>query len=310
MKSRTMVSFLAALAVCPVAKAQVERADFRIRAKLRTPDNGLWGADQSIGNARLRIQSRFLQVYYGGVSRSDDFKFRVSLDYTQISGFATEFAGSMYNTDYDVYINDAFVGRAIMGAATAGIAEFEYDSRNPNPPARPLPPDFPDPVDVFDTVRVFAASAVLPEIGDPLPMGTPMFVADLEEEFARGDVDQDGKVDDQDFAVLAANYDPFELLGAHVGPSLGDFTADNRANTDDYDILAQNWTDSADVPLEPAAALLPCSGFGGLADVGVFGGCLSGPAQSTSLGCFCGDPNHDGRIDLLDAAALQRDFVE
>ncbi|MCA9244790.1 MAG: hypothetical protein KDA32_12580, partial [Phycisphaerales bacterium] len=110
--------------------AWAQNPDFRIRADHRTPDNGQWGADESVGHTEFRVTSRFAQVYYGGVLRADEFRFTVQLDFSGISGFDTEFESSPYNSDYDVYISGGFVGRAIMNADGPGVAFLRYDSRH------------------------------------------------------------------------------------------------------------------------------------------------------------------------------------
>ena len=247
------VSVLAFVALASTAMAQVEQPDLRIRAQLRTPSNGLWGAQESVGNAEFRVHSRFLQLYYGGVHRNDEFRFTIQMDYRDISGFDTEFAGSAYNANYDAYINNAFVGRVFMGAgADFGLAELQYDSRHPDFPALPLPADFPDPVNAGDTVRIFFADLTLPPIGAPLPSGTPVYQSELQEQYARGDVNQDGHVDLDDYEVLALNYDPYNVVGPHVGPAAGDFTGENQSNLADYTIMAENWDSHDDVPPPPA----------------------------------------------------------
>ncbi|MEZ6243110.1 MAG: GC-type dockerin domain-anchored protein [Phycisphaerales bacterium] len=233
--------------------------DYRVRARFRTAPDASWGANESVGHAEFRVHSRFGHVYYGGVVRADEFKFQVQIDYRDISGFDPEFFASPFNADYDVYINNAFVGRVFMSTEELGLAELVYDSRHPNFPDLPLPENFPDPVELFDVVSVFPATGAAPEIGAPLPAGDPMFQSELIEEFARGDANMDGKVDEDDYAILASVYDPFHLLGEHVGPMAGDFTADNLADLDDYDTLVANWTDSHDVPPEPEAVATPCA---------------------------------------------------
>lgn len=233
--------------------------DLRIRADFRTPHDGSWPDNQSVGHASFRVHSRFGHVYYGGVIRLDDFKFNVQFDYSEVSGVDTQFPGSIYDADYDVYINNSFVGRVDMNAGAPAVGEFTYDSRHPSPPDLPLPPDFPSPVNTFDTVRVFVAAAgAPPTIGSPLPAGTPLFTADLIEEFARGDVNQDREVDLLDYAVLAAHYDPYQVLGEHLGPANGDFSGDNLCTVIDYNTLVANWTSRDPVPPEPAAVAIPC----------------------------------------------------
>ena len=227
-----------------------ENPDFRIRAKLRPLESG-WAAGESVGGADFRIHSRFMQVYYGGVHRQDEFKFKVSFDYTDVSGFDENYPGSVYDTDYDAYINDGFVGRVYMNTQDLGVGEMVYDSRHATPPDLPLPENFPDPVDIGDVVRVYAAGSSLPEIGDPLPSGQPLFESAFEEEFARGDVNQDGKVDEEDFVYLEANWDPLDQSGPHIGPANGDFDGDNRCDMADYDVFVLNWTDSHDPPAPP-----------------------------------------------------------
>jgi hypothetical protein len=256
---------LAALsAACPFvvftgsALAQTEIPDFRIRAALRTPANGAWGEDESLGNAEFRIQSRFLHVYYGGVSRNDDYRFTIGLDFTAISGFSSEFASSPYNTDYDVYIENAFIGRLDMNASSLGQGSLEYDSRHATPPALPIPENFPEIVNTSDVIRFYAAAAALPAIGDPRPAGQALIESAFEERYARGDANQDGHVDMDDYAYLAASYDPFHLLGEHFGPGAGDFTGDNLCDQADYGVLVENWDSHDDVPAEPAPIAVPC----------------------------------------------------
>lgn len=257
------------------ALAQVENADLRIRAPFRTPNNGQWGARESVGHAEFRIVSRFMQVYYGGVLRADEYKFTVQLDYTGISGFDTNYAASPYNADMDVYINNGFVGRVLANSSTFGIGELTYDSRHAELPDLPLPAAFPDVVNVGDTVRVFFAGALLPSIGDPLPTGTALFTSPLEERDARGDVNQDGHVDEDDFVYLSNNYDPYHRSSNHVGPANGDFTGDNLCDNADFVLFVTNWTESQDAPAEPAAVLPPCPAdvddgtASGIADGGV-----------------------------------------
>lgn len=244
---------IASLVVCSAGHALAAggNPDFRLKGDFRTPDNGQWGADQSVGNVDFRIQSRFLQVYYGGVNRLDEFKFSVQLDFRDISGFATQFITSPYNTDYDVYINDDFVGRVPMNA---GLAELSYDSRHPTPPTLPIPANWPSPIPTGSTVRVFFAASALPSIGDPFPSGTPVFTTTLDEMFARGDANQDGRVDLLDYNILASKLDPAGFFGLHVGPMAGDFTGDNASTLDDYATLVQNWTDNTTPPPAP----VPC----------------------------------------------------
>lgn len=310
MKSIGFASVVVAACAANVASAQVENGDLRIKAKFVTPDNGQWGADESVGNADFRIHSRFMAVYYGGVLRADEFRFKVQFDYTDISGFDTEYAISPYNADMDVYINDDFVGRATANNTAFGISELEYDSRHPDPPALLLPADFPEPVEVFDVVRVFVATGPVPAIGDPLPStGTPIYEAELVEEFARGDVNQDGHVDDEDFPFLANHYDPFHVLGPGIGPVMGDFTGDNRADQADFTVFVANWDSSQDPPAEPT----PIAFHPGDADrngsvnvddlnivLGAFG-------QSAGVGDLA-DLNADGFVDVDDLNTVLSNF--
>ncbi|MFO0832679.1 MAG: hypothetical protein U0637_12660 [Phycisphaerales bacterium] len=283
------------------AHAQVENADLRIRAEMRIPNNASWGAGESLGNAEFRVHSRFLQLYYGGVHRNDEFRFSIQLDFTSISGFPAGFLTSPYNTSMDAYINNAFVGRVPMSATTTGIAELEFDSRHPSPPQLPLPANFPDPVNSGDVVRLFAAALTLPEVGDPLPSGVPLFERALQERFARGDVNQDRHVDLLDFAFLADNYDPFHLLGNHVGPATGDFTGDNLCDLADYDLFVHNWDGNGNAPAAPLPVAVGCDAidynhdglFPDTTDIDDFLSVFSGGPCSTGI---CGDIdfNNDG----------------
>ncbi|MGD9791366.1 MAG: GC-type dockerin domain-anchored protein [Phycisphaerales bacterium] len=248
---------LVALSAAP-ALAQVENGDLRIRADFRLQDSAAWGAGNSVGHAEFRIVSRFMQVYYGGVLRADEYRFTTQIDFTELDDFSTLFAASSYNTNYDVYINDGFVGRVIMNNSGPGIGELQYDSRHPSPPATLIPANFPDPVNVGDSVSVYAAAPALPAIGDPRP-ATPAFLqSELVEEFARGDANQDGNVDSDDYSILAANYDPYHRSSNHIGPANGDFTGDNLSDNADYVLFVANWTESQTPPAEPTAVLPPC----------------------------------------------------
>lgn len=250
-KGVAMICAALGIATVGSALAQEENPDFRIRAKFRGPNDGSWVAGESIGGGDFRIQSRFLHVYYGGVHRLDEFKFKISFDYTGASGFDENYLGSPYDTDYDAYINDGFVGRVFMNTETLGMGEMVYDSRHAEFPELPLPEDFPDPVGPGDVFSVYPAVGSIPAIGDPLPAGDPLFVTAFEEEFARGDVNQDGKVDEDDFVYLEANFDPSDQFGPHYGPIAGDFTGEERCDMADYDLMVANWTDSHDPPPPP-----------------------------------------------------------
>lgn len=232
----------------PARAQEPDNPDYRIRAEFRTPRNGAWGEHESVGHAEFRVKSRFGQVYYGGVIRQDEYKFSVSIDFSSISDYLTEFPGSPYNTSYDVYIEDDFVGRVDMPAATTGIGDLEYDSRHPDPPAMPLPAGFPSPVQGGMAVRVFFASGPRPAIGASLPAGTPIFESTLLEASARGDVDENGAVDMADWSYLANNFDPSNANAPHIGPAAGDFTGDNRSDLADYRLFVLNWTESTPPP--------------------------------------------------------------
>ncbi len=298
MNRYTSLAAIAIVACAPAALAQGGNPDYRLKADLRTPDNGQWGGNESVGNVDFRIQSRFLQVYYGGVARQDEFKFKVNVQFTDISGFASQFAGSAYNTNYDVYINNTYVGRAIMGLETAGIASLTYDSRHPTPPELPLPAGWPSPIAVDSTLRIFFAAGAAPAIGSALPAGTPVFESLLEEQFDRGDANQDGKVDLADFAIFASNNDPASLTGLHVGPMRGDFTGDNVANSADYAVLATNWTANSTIPPEPA----PC--MTGLTQPASVTSCRNAPATFSTLATGSGTMTYQWRRNGLAISPL------
>ena len=304
MKIVPWIATLTAIVIPQLAQAQVENADLRIRAKFTAPRNGAWGEGQSVGGADFRVHSRFLHLYYGGVHRNDDFKFTVSFDFTGIAGFATSYSSSPYNTNFDVYINNAFVGRVVMNTLGQGTGELQYDSRHATLPALPLPANFPDPVNTFDTVRVFTAAAVLPAIGDARPASVPLFAGDLLEQFARGDVNQDRKVDTRDFAFLESNYDPNHAAGEHFGPSNGDFTGDNLCDLADYEMMAANWTDSHDIP-PPPTPIAGCPADFNTDDAVNFFDYLDF-VDAMSTGSVIADFNHDLSIDFFDYL----DFVD
>ena len=179
MRQALLALVVSALAALP-AFAQ-SAADFRIRADFRNPDNGAWGANESVGNADFRVRGSFTPTfYYGGVQRVDDFDFNVQIDFRDIAGFSTQFASSPYNASFDLYINNTFAGRVPMSTGTPGLASLIYRSRLPVLPELPLPANFPNPVNIGSTVRVFTAAPALPAIGSALPTtGTPIFTSIL-----------------------------------------------------------------------------------------------------------------------------------
>jgi len=224
-----MTMTLTAIMSNSVFAMSMTNPEFRIRAKFRD------ASDNSVGNADVRVQSRFMKIYYGGVVRNDDFKFKVQLD-----------SASFANSDFDVFLaiagasTDFFVGT--VTADTAGIVDTTYKTpfKAADAPDLPLPAGFPEPVSVGDVVKIFDHTT-----------STLVLSAPLEEDIARGDVNQDGKVDIDDFPFLEAN---FGLPG--VGPSNGDFDGDNLSDINDYNVFVANWTDKPqDIP--PVPALVP-----------------------------------------------------
>lgn len=285
MKQLLSVGVVACVGAVMSATATAQLAtDYRVRADFRTPDDGGWAANESVGNTDFRIHARYLAMYYGGVLRQDNFTMSAQIDFTGISGFATHFAGSPYNSNYDVYFNNFYMGRAIMGQSEPGIAELVYKSRHPDAPERAVPANWPSPIEIGTVVRVYFASAgAEPAFGSALPSGTPVLVSTLEEKVARGDVNQDGKVDMDDFPTLLAEYDPAGAQGAHVGPDRGDFTGDNRSDGADYAVMAANWTDtSVSIPPQPTACLeTPTAPASATA-------CLGGAASMSTQGAGTG----------------------
>jgi hypothetical protein len=222
-----------------------ENPDYRIRAEFDS------FTGESVGNADFRVTSRFMQVYYGGVQRQDDFKFHVQLDSSNFADLSFDFflSGPAIAGDY-------FLGTFL--ADSAGLVDVTY--KNPwkpeDEPDLALPSDFPETISPGDQAKVRHHST-----------NALILSAFFEEEFARGDVNQDGEVDLLDFPFLEDNYG---LTG--VGPVFGDFTGDNKSNRDDYDVFVLNWTESFDPPAEPALLPEPATmGLLGMAGLGLLG---------------------------------------
>lgn len=264
--------------------AQVDNPDYRIRAEFRIPETATYAPGSSVGHAEFRVVERFGQLYYGGVIRQDEYKFRVQFDFTEKSDFPAGFPGSVFNTDMDVYIENGFVARVTMNNPTLGFGELVYDSRHPTPPELLIPAAFPREVNLGDTARVYAAAGAVPEIGSPLPVGEPLLISNFGEEFARGDANHDKDVDELDYQVLDDNYDPSNNSGPHIGPMAGDFTGDNRCDRADYDMLAMNWTSSAPVPPAPGTITPPCA-----ADFNASGGVTTQDIFDFLASWFSGD---------------------
>ncbi|MCA9240951.1 MAG: hypothetical protein KDA37_12160 [Planctomycetales bacterium] len=214
-----------------VALAQEENPDFKILAKFRDAN------DESVGHARVRVKSRFLQVYYGGVSRKDEYRFELQLDSQQYA-----------NRSFDFLVDDYFVGTHTVDGAGFLDLTYRSDFKPDDAPDLPLPTDFPDPIDVGNTAWVL----------DSLT-GEVVLSSVFGEEFRRGDSNEDGSVDLDDYNVRRDGY------GAnYLGPANGDYNGDGRVNGADYTL----WRDNASSPgalaaitqgvPEPTAGLLAC----------------------------------------------------
>lgn len=232
MQAKTWV-FLGLMSMAAQVWAQgAENPDYRIRAELRSESG------ESVGNSDFRVKSRFMQIYYGGVSRSDEFRFSLqinSLDYA--------------NLDLDVILDTSSVADYLVGMFStdnSGLLDvtFRSDYHLGDAPDLPLPVDFPEPIGPGDGIRIF----------DHLTQSL-LLSAFFEEEFVRGDVNQDKEVDELDFAFLAANFGSNNA----IGPANGDFTGDNRSNIDDYNTFVANFTGDGPVPAAPSPVPLPAT---------------------------------------------------
>lgn len=264
-----------------------------------------------MGNAKLRVSQRFVTaLHYRPIISSDDYTFTVSLDFTGISSFSTQYASSPCNSSFDVYINGGFVGRVIANSTAFGVSELQFATRFPTLPELPLPPGFPTPVAVGDFVSVFIASATLPDTGAASPSGSPLFSGAPEEKFVRGDVTQDGHVDLLDFPYLADNYDPFHLLGAHVGPMAGDFNGDNLTDLADYKLFVTNWDNHDDPPSAPAPIATKSGdvNLDGVVDLSDLGVVLANYGRASGATLAEGDLDADGDVDLSDLGILLSNF--
>lgn len=197
-------SLLALLISCGLyspASAQVENPDYRIRAEFRDESG------ESVGNATVKVISRFMQVYYGGVTRQDEYRFQISLESSQYA-----------NRSFNVNVNDFLVGT--LNTDSQGFLDVTYrsDFHAGDEPDFPLPAGFPDPIDVGHTASIFDASN-----------GNLVLSGIFGEEFERGDSDHDGDVDDDDLDSWKNSYGQLA-----AGPANGDFTGDNRSGGRDF----------------------------------------------------------------------------
>lgn len=239
--SRYMTCFAASVAAmsCLHAYGQAENPDFSIRADFRDQ------TDESVGNAKFLIKSRFQQVYYGGVSRHDEYRFQVELSDL-----------SLANRNVDVYLKDLFVDS--LTADSVGFLEQTYrsDFKPDDAPDKPLPAGFPDVVNVGEVVSVFGGGT-----------NQLLFSAPLVEEFMRGDMDHDGDVDDSDYDDLRSHFGE-----DGVGPAFGDITGDNHSDGDDLLKFQRNYYASGHAAVgavgaipEPTALTLAALSLAGFA---------------------------------------------
>ena len=205
---RTLLTMVACCLGAATSLGQVENPDFSIRADFRD------AMGESVGNAKFLIKSRFLQVYYGGVSRKDEFRFQIELDDPSLS-----------SQSFAVYLKDYLVDTLSTDSAGFLDQTFRSDFKPDDAPDRPLPAGFPDPLNVGDVVSVYSGAT-----------NQLLFSSPLVEEFARGDLDHDLDVDGDDYAQLRGRYG-----AAGVGPAYGDLTGDDHSDGADVLTLQRNY---------------------------------------------------------------------
>ncbi|MBL9161313.1 MAG: PEP-CTERM sorting domain-containing protein [Planctomycetaceae bacterium] len=213
------------------ALAQTENPDYRIKAEFRD------AADESVGNANFRVKSRFLQVYYGGVSRKDEFRFQIELS-------SPAFADQSFN----VFVKDFLVGT--LTADGAGFLDQNYRSDfkpDDAPEYQPLPDGFPDFIDAGDVVNVYDSVT-----------NSLLLTSVFGEEFDRGDADMDGDVDDDDLLSWRSGYG-----GDGLGPANGDYSGDNLADGSDFLVWQRHRNGAAGSPVAavPEPSTLAVSGM-------------------------------------------------
>ncbi|MCA9258595.1 MAG: hypothetical protein KDA61_05325 [Planctomycetales bacterium] len=182
------------------ASAQEEVPDYRIRAQLRD------AADESIGNATVKVISRYLKVYYGGVSRNDEYRFQLEID-----------SSSFADRSFDVLIDDYLVGSHTVSGNGFLDVTYRSDYKPDDAPDLPLPQDFPGFVDIGSVLSLVDASS-----------HELLLTSLFGEEFERGDSDQDGDVDSDDYLVWESGYG-----GRGFGPTTGEYSGDDRVGGED-----------------------------------------------------------------------------
>lgn len=217
----SLLMIVALAATTGRAFGQTENPDFSIRADFRD------ASDESVGNAKFLIKSRFLQVYYGGVSRKDEYRFQVELD-----------DPSLASQSFNVFLQDFQVGTLSTNAAGFLDQTYRSDWKADDAPDLPLPTGFPELVNVGDVVSVYNSTT-----------SALLFSSPLVEEFMRGDVDHDGDVDAADFDDVVSHFS-----SSGLGPASGDLTGDNSA--DGADILQVQRTYYG-VPVGHAVSAVP-----------------------------------------------------
>ena len=194
----------------------MENPHFRIRAKFRD------STDESVGNATVKVKSRFMQQYYGGVTRLDEYRFQLEID-------SLEYA----NKFIDVKVNDYFVGTHAINSSGFLDVTYRSDFQRDDVPYLPLPANFPNRIDVGHTASVY----------DTLTHDL-LLTSVFGEEFPRGDSDHDMDVDDDDYHAWCNRY------GSNgIGPAAGDYNGDGRADTSDYIVWRGNYTAGIGPPL-------------------------------------------------------------